>query len=200
MKENELGMEYDLAAIETAAKKKLRRAIIVVSLCAAALIGEILISIFWGAGLYAFIPIAIVAYFAVFFSVKELKRAKIFDYLNAAKGTIAEVHKESKTVDTKAVGGVNPFGKREYDSYTRKENSLVVFLNTGDTVRSYELLGTSDEHESYYERRGEAVKLSGTHYPILKAPVGDRWLCPFCGSFNGDGDRICSSCRNKVMK
>ena len=98
------------------------------------------------------------------------------------------------------VGGINPFGTRKYDSYSKNEIRLEVFIQKGEDVHGCFLKDVVEEHADYYEAKGKAMHIWGTHFPV-KLEIGkEKWLCPLCGKFNANEEKTCEKCKKKILK
>ena len=164
-----------------------------------AFIISVFVIIFFGYYVHFFVIGIISACLFAFLCGKLIRKFAFSDY-SSASGEIADVHKEIKIVDQISVGGINPFGTRKYDNYSKTEVCLGVFIRDGEYVRSYFLNNGTEEHAKYYEAKGEAIHIWGTHFPV-KLKIGMRkWLCPVCGEFNAIEGKYCSRCKKKIIK
>lgn len=197
MKNNE-NLVYDVDSLVAEAKKDLRNSIVKISISAAVLTLSILAIIFFGSYMLVFIGGIVLACISAFLCYKWVKQISFADYSSAC-GEIADVHKDVKIVDTKIVGGIG-FGPRKYDSYKKSEVRLGVFIKNGEEVRGYFFNDGTEEHAKYYEARGEAIHIWGTHFPVRLEIAGDKWLCPVCGEFNPNEEKTCTRCKKKILK
>ena len=127
--------------------------------------------------------------------MKQIK----FSNFSSAYGEIADVHKDVKIVDTKFVGSIG-LGPRKYDHDNKSEVRLGVFIKNGEEVRGYFFNDGTEEHAKYYEAKGEAIHIWGTHFPVRLEIAGDKWLCPVCGEFNSNEEKTCTRCKRKILK
>ena len=196
MKNNE-NLVYDVDGLVAEAKKNLRNSIVKISISAVILTLSILAIIFFGSYMLVFIGGIVLACIAAFLCYKLVKQISFADYSSAC-GEIADVHKDVKIVDTKIVGGIG-FGPRKYDSYKKSEVRLGVFIKNGEEVRGYFFNDGTEEHAKYYEAKGEAIHIWGTHFPV-KLEIGkEKWLCPICGEFNANEEKTCKRCKKKIL-
>ena len=196
MKNNE-NLVYDVDGLVAEAKKNLRNSIVKISISTVILTLSILAIIFFGSYMLVFIGGIVLACVSAFVCYKWVKQISFADYSSAC-GEIADVHKDVKIVDTKIVGGIG-FGPRKYDSYKKSEVRLGVFIKNGEEVRGYFFNDGTEEHAKYYEAKGEAIHIWGTHFPVKLEIAGDKWLCPICGEFNASEEKSCKRCKKKVL-
>ena len=196
MKSNE-NLVYDVDELVAEAKKDLRNSIVKISVAAVVLTLSILAIIFFGSYILVFISGIVLACVSAFMCYKWVKQISFADYSSAC-GEIEDVHKEIKIVDTKIVGSIG-FGPRKYDSYNKSEVRLGVFIKNGEEVRGYFFNDGTEEHAKYYEAKGEAVHIWGTHFPVKLEIEGDKWLCPVCGEFNANEEKTCTRCKKKIL-
>lgn len=190
---------YDTAGLINSAKKNLCAFIIKEAICIVLLVLSVLAVIFYSTYIGVFIGGVALACISAFLCSKLIKNFMFSDY-SSAHGEITYIHKEIKIVPITKIGGINPFGTRKYDSYSKNEIRLQVFIQNGDNVRGYFLNDVYDEHADYYESRGAAMHIWGTHFPV-KLEIGkDKWLCPLCGGFNENHEKTCKKCQKKVLK
>ena len=80
------------------------------------------------------------------------------------------------------------------------QTRLGIFIQNGDRVRGYFFNEGTEEHAKYYETKGEAIHIWGTHFPV-KLEIGkENWLCPVCGEFNVNEEKTCARCKRKILK
>ena len=197
MKYNE-NLIYDVDGLVAEAKKNLRNSIVKISIAAVVLTLSILEIVFFGSYMLVFIGGIVLACVSVFMCYKWVKQISFADYSSAC-GEIVDVHKDVKTVDTKVVGSIG-LGPRKYDSYNKSEVRLEVFIQEGEQVRGYFFNDGTEEHAKYYEAKGEAIHIWGTHFPVRLEVGSDKWLCPVCGEFNANEEKICNRCKKKIIK
>ena len=195
---NNGNLVYDVDGLVAEAKKDLRNSIVKISIAAVVLTLSILAIVFFGSYMLVFIGGIVLACVSAFMCYKWVKQITFADYSSAC-GEIADVHKEIKIVDTKIVGGIG-FGPRKYDSYNKSEVRLGVFIKNGEEVRGYFFNDGTEEHAKYYEAKGEAVHIWGTHFPVKLEIEGDKWLCPVCGEFNASEEKACTRCKKKILR
>ena len=197
MKNNE-NIIYDVDGLVAEAKKNLRNSIVKISIAAVVLTLSILAIVFFGSYMLVFIGGIVLACVSAFMCYKWVKQISFADYSSAC-GEIVNVHKEIKTVRSAGVGGINPFGTRKYSNYVTNEVRLGVFIQEGEQVRGYFFNDGTEEHAKYYEAKGEAIHIWGTHFPVRLEIAGDKWLCPVCGEFNANEEKICTRCKKKIL-
>ena len=190
---------YDVDSIVTSAKKNLFKFIFIVIL-------DFAICIACGRTAYVYseitmIPVICLCVLLISYVVcmKILKKLRLTDYKKAT-GMIVNVHKEVKTIDTKAVGGLNIFGFRKYDSYAKDEIRLTVFIDNKESVTGFYLENVTEKHVKYYESHGESIHIWGTRFPVKTNIENNQWLCPVCGEFNSEEEKVCSGCKIKILK
>ena len=194
---NDANLVYDVDGLVAEAKKKLRNSIVKISVIAVVLTLSILAIVFFGSYMLVFIGGIVVACVSAFMCYKWVKQISFADYSSAC-GEITDVHKEIKIVDTKIVGGIG-FGPRKYDSYNKSEVRLGVFIKNVEEVRGYFFNDGTEEHAKYYEAKGEAIHIWGTHFPVRLKIGSDKWLCPVCGEFNANKEQSCDRCKKKIL-
>lgn len=195
----ELNTPYDIVDLVEDAKKNLRNFIIQISIYVVLLILSILAIIFFGSYMLVFISSIVLVCVSAFLGSKLIKKFSFADYSSAC-GEIVDVHKEIKIVRTTKVGGIHPFGVRKYDHDCKNEVRLGVFLKEGEQVRGCFFNDGSEEHAKYYDAKGKAIHIWGTHFPV-KLDIGkEKWLCPICGEFNANEEKICIRCKNRILK
>ena len=196
----DVGTDYDIEALVRSGKKEFTKSILLIALYALLLLGSALVVAFWHSCLPAFIIGVLVGCVMLFLLLREIKRLRFSDY-NRFVGEIEAVHKEVKTVPTGKVGGINPFGVRKYDQDAKKEIRLIILINDEKRVRTYYLNDVTEEHAAYYEAKGKAVHIWGTHFPVRLDACEGKWLCPVCGEFGvSGGEKTCARCKRKVLK
>lgn len=194
----ELNTPYDIVGLVEDAKKNLSSFIVQIAIYGVMLILSILAIIFFGSYMLVFVSGIVLACVSAFLVSKLIKKFSFTDY-SSARGEIVDVHKDVKTVDTKVVGGIG-LGPRKYDSYNKSEVRLGVFVQEGEQVRGYFFNDGTEEHAKYYEARGRAIHIWGTHFPVRLEIAGDKWLCPVCGEFNANEEKTCTRCKKKILK
>ena len=191
--------QYDVAGLVSTAKANLYKFVAKMVICGILLVLSILAIILYGSYMLVFIGGIIVACISAFFCSKLIKNFAFSDY-SSASGEIVDIHKEIKIVDTMSVGGINPFGTRRFDNYKKNEVRLGVFIQNGNQVRGCFFNEGTEEHAKYYETKGEAIHIWGTHFPV-KLEIGkEQWLCPVCGEFNVNEKKTCARCKRKILK
>ena len=198
MKNND-NLVYDVDGLVAEAKKNLRNSIVKISIAAVVLTLSILAVVLFGSYMLVFIGGIVLACVSAFMCYKWVKQISFADYSSAC-GEIVNVHKEIKTVRSAGVGGINPFGTRKYSTYVANEVRLGVFIKNGEEVRGYFFNDGTEEHAKYYEAKGEAIHIWGTHFPVRLEISGDKWLCPVCGEFNANEEKTCCRCKKKILK
>ena len=198
-KQFELNTPYDIVGLVEDAKKNLRSFIVQIAICGVLLILSILAIIFFGSYMLVFIGGIVLACVSAFSISKLIKKFSFADY-SSARGEIVDVHKEIKIVRTTKVGGINPFGVRRYDHDGKTEVRLGVFIQEGEQVRGCFFNDGTEEHAKYYDAKGQAIHIWGTHFPV-KLDIGkEKWLCPICGEFNANEEKTCIRCKRKILK
>ena len=191
---------YDISRITEFAAKKLKKFIFLTVLYFVMLVLSIVTIVLFGSYLAVFIVAAIFLCVDLFLIGKHIKSVHLADYSSSAYGEIADVHKEIKIVDSISVGGINPFGTRKFDTYKHNRISLAVFIKDGTEICSCYINAATEEHSRYYESKGYAAHIYGTHFPV-KIEIGNiDWLCPICGEFNPNEEKVCSKCGQKIIK
>ena len=191
--------QYDVAGLVSTAKTNLYKFVAKIVICCILLVLSILAIILYGSYMLVFIGGIIVACISAFFCSKLIKNFAFSDY-SSASGEIVDIHKEIKIVDTMSVGGINPFGTRRFDNYKKNEVRLGIFIQNGNQVCGCFFNEGTEEHAKYYETKGEAIHIWGTHFPV-KLEIGkEQWLCPVCGEFNVNEEKTCARCKRKILK
>ena len=190
---------YDIVSLSASIKRNLRNSILQIVLYSTILVFSILFVVFYGSYLPVFICNLLIICVSLFFLSKSLNKIKFTDYKKAT-GMIVNVHKAVKTIDTKAVGGLNIFGFRKYDSYTKDEIRLTVFIGDKESVNGFYLKNVTEKHVKYYESYDEAIHIWGTRFPVKTNIENNQWLCPVCGEFNSEEEKVCSGCKGKILK
>ena len=191
--------QYDVDGLVALAKGNLCKFLTKIVLFSISFVISILAIIFYGSYMLVFIGGIILACISVFVCSKLIKQFAFSDY-SSATGEIVDIHKEIKIIDTMSVGGINPFGTRRFDNYKKNEVRLGIFIQDGDTVRGYFFNDGTEEHAKYYEAKGEAIHIWGTHFPVKLEIADDKWLCPICGEFNANEEKTCTRCKKKILK
>lgn len=195
----ELNTDYDIELLVSSAKKSLKKSLLMLGLYSFILAISVLAVIFWGSYIPVFVIGIIAACVFAFLILKRLKTIRFSD-LKTSHGEIVDIHKEIKIVDTMSVGGINPFGTRRFDNYKKNEVRLGIFIQNGNQVRGCFFNEGTEEHAKYYETKGEAIHIWGTHFPV-KLEIGkEQWLCPICGEFNVNEEKTCARCKRKILK
>ena len=198
-KQFELNTPYDIVGLVEDSKKNLRSFIVQMAIYVVLLTLSILAIIFFGSYMLVFIGGIVLACVSAFSISKLIKKFSFADY-SSARGEIVDVHKEIKIIRTTKVGDINPFGVRRYDHDGKTEVRLGVFIQEGEQVRGYFFNDGTEEHAKYYEAKGEAIHIWGTHFPVKLEIEGDKWLCPVCGEFNASDEKTCTRCKKKILK
>ena len=197
MKNNE-NLIYDVDGLVAEAKKNLRNSIVKISISAVVLTLSILAIVFFGSYMLVFIGGIVLACVSAFMCYKWVKQIAFSDYSSTC-GEIADVFKESTTVRS-ITGGYGMYVTRKYDAFAKAAIRLTVSLKNENDVRSYILEGVTEEHSNYFEAKGEAIHIWGTHFPVRLEIAGDKWLCPICGEFNANEKKTCTRCKKKILK
>ena len=190
--------QYDVAGLVALAKGNLCKFLTKIVLFSILFVISILAIIFYGSYMLVFIGGVILACISEFVCSKVIKQFAFSDY-SSATGEIVDIHKEIKIIDTISVGGINPFGTRRFDNYKKNEVRLGILIRDGDTVRGYFFNDGTEEHAKYYEVKGEAIHIWGTHFPVKLEIADDKWLCPICGEFNANKEKSCARCKKKIL-
>ena len=195
---NDANLVYDIDGLVAESKKNLRNSIVKISISAVVLTLSILAIVFFGSYMLVFISGIVLACVSAFMCYKWVKQIAFSDYSSAC-GEIADVFKESTTVRS-ITGGYGMYVTRKYDAFAKAAIRLTVSLKNENDVRSYILEGVTEEHSNYYEAKGEAIHIWGTHFPV-KLEIGkEKWLCPVCGEFNPNEEKTCTRCTKKIVK
>ena len=189
---------YDVDGLVAEAKKNLRNSIVKISISAVVLTLSILAIVFFGSYMLVFIGGIVLACVSAFMCYKWVKQIAFSDYSSTC-GEIADVFKESTTVRS-ITGGYGMYVTRKYDAFAKAAIRLTVSLKNENDVRSYILEGVTEEHSNYFEAKGEAIHIWGTHFPVRLEIAGDKWLCPVCGEFNSNEEKICTRCKKKILR
>ena len=197
MKNNE-NLVYDVDGLVAEAKKNLRNSIVKISIAAIVLTLSILTVVLFGSYMLVFIGGIVLACVSVFMCYKCVKQIVFADYSSTC-GEIADIFRESTTVRS-ITGGYGMYVTRKYDAFAKAAIRLTVSLKYDNDVRSYILEEVTEEHSNYYEAKGEAIHIWGTHFPVRLEIGSDKWLCPVCGEFNANEEKICNRCKKKIIK
>ena len=189
---------YDVDGLVAEAKKNLRNSIAKISVAAVVLTLSILAIIFFGLYMPVFIVGIVLACVSAFMCCKWAKRIAFSDYSSTC-GEISDVFKESTTVRS-ITGGYGMYVTRKYDAFAKAAIRLTVSIKNENDVRSYFLERVSEEHSNYYEAKCEAIHIWGTRFPVRLEIGSDKWLCPVCGEFNANEEKICNRCKKKIIK
>lgn len=185
---------YDVEGITELSKKRLHEIVLQLFVHSLVLVISVVLLFFYG--MYGGIALACIS---LFFGGRLLTKIILADYSHI-KGEIIDVRKEVKVIRTTKVGGINPFGVRKYDHDGKNEIRLEIFIKKDEKIRGYFLNDVNEEHAEYYDKKGEAVHIWGTHFPIRLGAEDDRWLCPFCGEFNEKNEKSCANCNRRILK
>lgn len=189
---------YDLQGITELSKKRVGKIVLQISLYTLFLVLSILAIVLLGEYLWVFIIGIAVACISAFMCAKQFRKISFLD-CSISQGEIADVLKESTTVRS-ITGGYGMYVTRKYDAFAKAAIRLTVSLKNEDEVHSYVLEGVTEEHSNYYEAKGEAIHIWGTHFPV-KLEIGkEKWLCPICGTFNEKEEKTCLRCKARILK
>ena len=189
---------YDIDLITVSAKRNLRNLVLLIVLYIITTVLSILAIVFYGSYLAVFILAVAIACVSVFLLSKSLTKIKLANY-RSTYGEIINVHKDVKIVSTISVGGLG-LRTRKYDTYKKDEIRLDVFIKENQKITDYYLCGVSEEHVKYYEEKGQVIHIWGTRFPVRLDTKEKRWLCPICGEFNTNEEKICGACKGKILK
>ena len=193
-----LDTEYNIELLVSSAKNHFKKSLLILGLYALIFAVSILVLILWGSSLPIFVIGIVVACTCAFFILKQLKTVKFSDF-KESHGEIIDVLKESTTVRS-ITGGYGMYVTRKYDAFAKAAIRLTISIKNDDEIHSYVLDGVTEEHEKYYETKGKAIHIWGTHFPV-KLDIGkEKWLCPVCGKFNANEEKTCERCKRKVLK
>ena len=184
---------YDVEGITELSKKRLHEIVLQLFVHSLVLVISVVLLFFYG--MYGGIALACIS---LFFGGRLLTKIILADYSHI-KGEIIDVRKEVKVIRTTKVGGINPFGVRKYDHDGKNEIRLEMFIKKDEKIRGYFLNDVNEEHAEYYDKKGEAIHIWGTHFPV-KLEIGKgKWLCPVCGEFNANEEKTCTRCKKKIL-
>lgn len=190
---------YDVESISKYTRARLKEKVIKISVFFILFSSSVFLAVWFNAYVAAFIGgVAFALVFGILL-FKQLKNLSLTDY-SEISGEIVKFHKDVKVVSTTSVGGVGFGTQRKYDSYKRDEMRLVIAISDGTRKCTYRNKNTSEAHARYYEKRGGALHIFGTRFPVLLDTCGENWLCPICGEFNPREEKYCDRCNNKIMK
>ena len=187
-----------LEEIAQLSRKKLVKKALLVIFYAAILIASIVAVVSFGSYPLVFVIGAILFFVFGVLLLKKLKTISISDYTSAV-GEIENVFKDVKTVSTTSVGGVG-LGTRRYDSYKKNEIRLTITIRCTEALKQYQLNGITEEQADYYESRGPAIHIWGTHFPIKLGNEKGKWICPVCGELSEYANKACPLCKTQVYK
>lgn len=189
---------YDLQAITALSKKRNKNIILQAGFYAVIFALSVLITILLSEYLFIFILCIIASCITAFMCIKQFRKISFAD-CSSAKGEIADVFKEITTLRS-ITGGYGMYITRKYDAFAKPAIRLTVSLKENNKIQSYVLNGVTEEHAKYYETKGEAIHIWGTHFPV-KLDIGkEKWLCPVCGEFNANEEKTCARCKRKILK
>ena len=189
---------YDIDSILYLTKRNLRNLILQILLYSTLSVLSILVIVFYGSYLPVFIFSLIITCISVFFLGKSVNKINFADYKSSC-GEIINVHKDVKIVSIISIGGLG-LRTRKYDTYKKDEIRLSVFIEENEVINGYYLNGVSEEHVKYYEEKGKATHIWGTHFPVRLESNDKNWLCPVCGEFNSVEEKVCAGCKTKILK
>lgn len=191
--------DYDILAVLEVARRRFKVKIIKLAVYFLLFSASVFLAVWFNSSPAAFIGGAAVGLvFAILLS-GQLKGFSWHDY-SEISGEIEKFHKDVKVVSTTSVGGVGFGTRRQYDSYKRDEMRLVIKICDGKRTCTYRPKNTSEAHARYYEKKGQAMHIFGTRYPVMIETSGENWLCPICGAFNSIDEKNCDRCGNKILK
>ena len=190
--------DYDVDSLISSSKKRLHKTLILLVSYSIIFTASILAVIFLGSFIPVFIIGIVAACISVFLTLKQLRAIRFSDF-KTSHGEIADVLKEA-TTKRSITGGYGMYVTRKYDAFAKATIKLTVSIKNPDQVNSYILEGVTEDHAKYYESKGNAIHIYGTHYPVKTKINQDKWVCPVCGEFNAKGEKICANCREKVLK
>ncbi len=191
---------YDVRNIVSIARRKSLRSILIIALSVALFALSILAIVLYSSYIAVFLIGAVLVCLSAFACGRELKKMNSTDF-SSAYGEIVDVHKEVVFVRHIASRGLYLFGPRRYDTYRHTEIRLTVYIRENDDdVYYYYLRGVTEEQAEYYESRGTAMHLLGTRFPVRLEDKSGKWLCPICGEFNPDGEKLCRWCKSRILK
>ena len=190
--------EYDVESLVPSSKKHLNKALLLLGLYSVVFVISVLAVIFCGSFLPIFVIGIVVACACAFFILKQLKTIRFSDF-KESHGEIIDVLKESTTVRS-ITGGYGMCVTRKYDAFAKAAIRLTVSIKNDDEIHSYVLDSVTEEHANYYETKGEAIHIWGTHFPVKLEIDKEKWLCPVRGKFNENKEKYCARCNRKILK
>ena len=185
----EIDTDYDVEFLIFSAKKNLNKSLLMLGLYSVILAVSVLSVIFWGSCVPIFVIGIVATCVCAFLILKRLKAIRISDF-KTSQGEIVDVLKESTTVRS-ITGGYGMYVTRKYDAFAKAAIRLTISIKNNDEIHSYMLDGVTEEHAQYYEQKGDAIHIYGTHFPVKIDIDHGNWLCPVCGEFNSSGDKSC---------
>lgn len=194
----EIDTDYDVEFLIFSAKKNLNKSLLMLGLYSVILAVSVLSVIFWGSCVPIFVIGIVATCVCAFLILKRLKAIRISDF-KTSQGEIVDVLKESTTVRS-ITGGYGMYVTRKYDAFAKAAIRLTISIKNNDEIHSYMLDGVTEEHAQYYEQKGDAIHIYGTHFPVKIDIDHGNWLCPVCGEFNSSGEKTCTRCKRKILK
>ena len=194
----EIDTDYDVEFLIFSAKKNLNKSLLMLGLYSVILAVSVLSVIFWGSCVPIFVIGIVATCVCAFLILKRLKTIRFSDF-KTSHGEIVDVLKESTTVRS-ITGGYGMYVTRKYDAFAKAAIRLTVSIKNNDEIHSYMLDGVTEEHAQYYEQKGDAIHIYGTHFPVKIDIDHGNWLCPVCGEFNSSGEKSCVNCKEKMLK
>ena len=194
----EIDTDYDVEFLIFSAKKNLNKSLLMLGLYSVILAVSVLSVIFWGSCVPIFVIGIVATCVCAFLILKRLKAIRISDF-KTSQGEIVDVLKESTTVRS-ITGGYGMYVTRKYDAFSKAAIRLTISIKNNDEIHSYMLDGVTEEHAQYYEQKGDAIHIYGTHFPVKIDIDHGNWLCPVCGEFNSSGEKTCTRCKRKILK
>lgn len=198
MKKTNIRTEYDIDGLSKYSKKRLLLCCVGIlsslALCASA----VFIIIKLGSSLPPFLFGTVLLCSSIFVLCRLFNLLSRLKYARV-QGNIIEARKDVKQVSTTRVGGINIFGRRKYDTYSKEDIRLDLFIEEDEKTRVIYLSGITEEHVRYYEQGGEVIFIPGSRFPVLTVSNEEKWLCPLCGGFNEAEEKTCVRCKRRIV-
>ena len=189
--------EYDKKEILRIAKKRLAVTVLLTVVSILLITFSILGIAFYGERLVIFLLSVASALIGFSILAKQSKKLSKISFFSS-DGEISNIELDVRGVNEMKTASY-AITRPKYSKYWRDEIRCRVYIEESKKTRSYKLNNITKKQADYYERKGSAIHLFATRYPIKTIDEYGEWLCPLCGEFNEKSQTHCNRCKNKIM-
>lgn len=192
-----MNTRYDVVGLEKKQKQELFCLVLFSIFAVLLLVTSIVCMFTLGDNLLWFFCSTLCATIALLILYKQKKRTKL-GRLKTRVGIVKKLNLRVNATNGILTVGYGGTRRARYSDYGRDINVFTIYIDDGDKVCGYTVKDTSKRLESYYQVGDEVIHIGGCRFPV-KPNFYDLWLCPVCGEFNDENEKVCHKCKNLIL-